>query len=142
MNVKHLTASADNQRLIYILAAGFVVTSAAGNCLLRFALESVGDIFSVEPLTYTYALLNGWFILGLVLLGACFVLQLWLLSRADLTYVLPITSLSNVLIALIGAFLLHEKVSLYHWCGIGLIAAGVSIVGQPKSITSRVGRFL
>ena len=141
MNVKHLTASADKQRLIYILAAGFVVTSAAGNCLLRFALQSVGDILSLKALTYVYAVLNGWFLLGLVLLGACFVLQLWLLSCADLSYVLPITSLSNVLIALIGAFLLHEKVSLPHWCGVGLIAAGVGIVGRPKSITSRVERF-
>jgi drug/metabolite transporter (DMT)-like permease len=142
MNVKPLTISADKQRLIYILAAGFTVTSAAGNSLLRFALQSVGEIVSLNPLAYAHAFLNGWFLLGLILLGACFVLQLWLLSCADLTYVLPITSLSNVLIALIGAFLLHEKVSLPHWCGVGLIAAGVGIVGRPKSITSRVERFL
>jgi uncharacterized membrane protein len=142
MNAKQFTPSADNERLIYILAAGFIVTCAAGNSLLRFALQSVGEIVSVNPLSYTHAFLNGWFLLGLILLGACFLLQLWLLSCADLTYVLPITSLSNVLIALIGAFLLHEKVSLSHWCGVGLITAGVSIVGRPKSITSRVERFL
>jgi drug/metabolite transporter (DMT)-like permease len=142
MNVQHLTTSPDKQRLIYVLAAGFTLTSAAGNSLLRFALQSVGEIVSLDPLAYASAFLNGWFLLGFILLAANFVLQLWLLSCADLSYVLPITSLSNVLIALIGAFLLHEKVSLSHWCGVVLIAAGVSIVGRPESITGRVERFL
>jgi len=130
-----------NHRLIYILAAAVIVTSAAGNSLLRFGLKSAGEIVSLNPAAYTVAFFNGWFLLGMALLTAWFVLQLWLLSCADLTYVLPITSLSYVLVALIGAFLLHEKVSLLHWCGVGLIATGVVVVGRPTSLTGQVERL-
>jgi len=49
-----------------------------------------------------------------------------LLSRVDLSYVLPVTSISYVLTALMGKFLLHEPVSTERWIGIGLVVLGVT----------------
>ena len=46
------------------------------------------------------------------------------LSWADLTYVLPATSLGYVLLALIAKFLLHEQVTTMRWLGIAMISAG------------------
>ena len=64
----------------------------------------------------------------MVLLIVWLVSQLSLLSRVDLSCVLPVTSVSYVLTALMGEFLLHERVSTERWIGIGLIGLGVSLV--------------
>ena len=57
------------------------------------------------------------------------------LSWADLTYVLPATSLGYVLLALIAKFVLHEQVTFLRWIGIGLIAVGVSFVASGPELT-------
>jgi drug/metabolite transporter (DMT)-like permease len=57
------------------------------------------------------------------------------LSWADLTYVLPATSLGYVLLALIAKFFLHEQVTATRWLGIGLISAGVGFVTQGPALT-------
>ena len=57
------------------------------------------------------------------------------LSWADLTYVLPATSLGYVLLAIIAKFALHEQVSLTRWLGILLISAGVGFVTRGPALT-------
>jgi drug/metabolite transporter (DMT)-like permease len=57
------------------------------------------------------------------------------LSWADLTYVLPATSLGYVLVALVAHFGFHEVISWTRWLGIGLIAAGVGFVAAGPSVT-------
>ncbi len=52
------------------------------------------------------------------------------LSWADLTYVLPATSLSYVVVALIALIGFHEEMSPTRWLGIALIAAGVGFVAD------------
>lgn len=54
--------------------------------------------------------------------------RLTLLSWADLSYVLVITSFSYVLTAVAGAVGLNEKVTWIHWIGICLITLGVVLV--------------
>ena len=58
------------------------------------------------------------------------------LSWADLTYVLPATSLGYVLLALVAKFALHEQVSPMRWVGIALITGGVGFVAGGPSLTS------
>jgi drug/metabolite transporter (DMT)-like permease len=50
------------------------------------------------------------------------------LSWADLSYVVPVTAVGYVLVALVGRWLLNEQISARRWTGIGLIVAGVSLV--------------
>jgi drug/metabolite transporter (DMT)-like permease len=57
------------------------------------------------------------------------------LSWADLTYVLPATSLGYVLLALVARFVLHEHVSPLRWLGIALITGGVGFVAGGPSLT-------
>ena len=56
-----------------------------------------------------------------------------LLSWADLSYVLPVTSVGYVLVALIGKVLLHEAITGRRWAGIVLIMAGVALVSGQRS---------
>jgi drug/metabolite transporter (DMT)-like permease len=57
------------------------------------------------------------------------------LSWADLTYVLPATSLGYVLLALVARFVLHEHVSPLRWLGIVLITGGVGFVAGGPELT-------
>jgi drug/metabolite transporter (DMT)-like permease len=76
-----------------------------------------------------------WILGGIALLILFFCTYITALSWADLTYVLPATALSYVLMALLAKVFLHEQVTLAHWLGIGLITAGVGFVATGPSIT-------
>jgi drug/metabolite transporter (DMT)-like permease len=81
------------------------------------------------------AILNPWVAAGILLLLAFFSCYMAALSWADLTYVLPATSLGYVLVALIAHFNFHEEISPTRWLGIALIAAGVGFVAAGPSFT-------
>ncbi|MBZ5663629.1 MAG: DMT family transporter [Acidobacteriia bacterium] len=81
------------------------------------------------------AILNPWVATGILLLLAFFSCYMSALSWADLTYVLPATSLGYVLVALIAHFSFHEVISPTRWIGISLIAAGVGFVAAGPSVT-------
>jgi len=66
--------------------------------------------------------------------------NLTLLSRADLSYVLPVTSVSYVLIAIMGQLVLHERVDTFRWIGIAMITLGVMLVGRTPARTTPVVR--
>src|SRR4030081_2572652 len=92
--------------------------------------------FSLHTLSgLLLALLNPWVATGILLLLTFFACYMSALSWADLTYVLPATSLAYVLVALIGHFRLHEEISPTRWLGIALIAAGVGFVAAGPSVT-------
>jgi drug/metabolite transporter (DMT)-like permease len=82
------------------------------------------------------AVLNPWVAVGIVLLLAFFAAYMNALSWADLTYVLPATSLGYVLLALVAKFALHEEVSPLRWLGIALISGGVGFVAGGPALTA------
>jgi len=70
-----------------------------------------------------------------------------LLSWADLSYVLPVTSIGYVVVALLGKVMLNEQITARRWAGIALIMAGVALVsggtpqtGRPASDAAEVSR--
>jgi drug/metabolite transporter (DMT)-like permease len=78
---------------------------------------------------------NPWVALGILCLLAFFSCYMSALSWADLTYVLPATSLGYVLVALVGHFALHELISPTRWLGIMMIAIGVGFAATGPSIS-------
>jgi drug/metabolite transporter (DMT)-like permease len=81
---------------------------------------------------------NPWIVLGILFLIAFFAAYMSALSWADLTYVLPATSIGYVVLALIAKFVLHEQVTMLRWVGILLISAGVSFVAGGPALTPRL----
>jgi uncharacterized membrane protein len=80
-------------------------------------------------------LFDPWVAVGVALLILWMLSRMALLSWADLTYVLPVTSIGYVLNALLGRFLLSEEISPQRWAGTLLIVAGTTLVslGSPSS---------
>src|SRR6202022_315657 len=114
-----------------------VASNVLGNFTLSRGLHEVGRLVSFSPWPYIHAFVNPLVVLGVLLLIVWLISQLSLLSRVDLSYVLPVTSVTYVLTALMGEFLLHERVSTERWIGIGLIGLGVSLVVRTVPRTAR-----
>jgi len=115
-----------------------IASNVLGNFTLSRGLHEVGRLVSFSPWPYIHAFVNPLVVLGVLLLIVWLISQLALLSRVDLSYVLPVTSVSYVLTALMGEFLLHERISTERWVGIGLIGLGVSLVARTVPRTAPV----
>jgi drug/metabolite transporter (DMT)-like permease len=120
------------------VTALLVASNVLGNFTLSRGLHEVGRLVSFSPWPYIHAFVNPLVVLGVLLLIVWLISQLSLLSRVDLSYVLPVTSVSYVLTALMGEFLLHERVSPKRWIGIALIGMGVSLVVRTVPRTAPV----
>ena len=103
--------------------------------MLSHGMKQVGSISLHHLQGVILAVLNPWVAIGIALLLAFFASYMNALSWADLTYVLPATSLGYVLLALIARFVLHEQVSASRWVGIALISGGVGFVAGGPALT-------
>ena len=120
----------------YLVLAGVTVFAAAGDSMLSHGMKQTGNISLHHLQGIILALLNPWVAVGILLLLAFFAAYMNALSWADLTYVLPATSLGYVLLALVAKFALHEQVSPLRWLGIALISGGVGFVAGGPALTS------
>ncbi len=127
-------ASAWKTRLMVALV---VVSNAVGNFALGWGVkhQSPSSGFLGPILT----LFNPWVAAGILLLTLWTLSRMALLSWADLSYVLPVTSIGYVLSALLAMAFLGEQIPLTRWAGILLIVAGTAIVGftQPATTAQR-----
>jgi drug/metabolite transporter (DMT)-like permease len=130
------TETAVGLRKTRALTIAVVILQVVGNVALSRGLHPMGPLVSLSPWPYLRALANPWVAGGVLILALWMLLNLTLLSRADLSYVLPVTSLSYILIALMGHFLLHERVSMLRWVGTVMITSGVAIVGRTPTRTT------
>jgi drug/metabolite transporter (DMT)-like permease len=119
----------------YLVLAGITVFSTLGDSLLARGMKQIGGVSLHDIHGLLLAVLNPSVAFGIVLLVAFFASYMSALSWADLTYVLPATSLGYVLIALVARFAFHEAISPARWLGIVLITAGVGFVAAGPSLT-------
>lgn len=120
----------------YLVLAGITVFAAAGDSMLSHGMKQAGAISIHHLQSVIFALTNPFVAIGILLLLAFFASYMNALSWADLTYVLPATSLGYVLLALVARFALHEQISLLRWAGIALISGGVGFVAGGPALTS------
>jgi len=108
----------------WICATIVVFSNVFGNFFLKKGMPRELP----TPWSYITVLFQPWVALGVVLLVLWMMSRMTLLSWADLSYVLPVTAIGYVLVALVGRVFLHEQISLKRWAGIALIVAGVALV--------------
>lgn len=132
----------------WLCAAVVIFSNVSGNFFLKRGMPAE----LATPLEYITVLFRPMVSVGVLLLILWLASRMALLSWADLSYVLPVTSIGYVLVALAGHLWLHEEISDRRWLGIGLIMAGVALVSggtspqttkpaeQPKAQAAGVGR--
>jgi uncharacterized membrane protein len=104
----------------WLLTAVVVVTNVLGNLLLSIGVKEPNVAVGV---------------LGVTLLIAWTLSRITLMSWADLSYILPVTSVGYILTALAGKFFLAEQISATRWCGTLLIVAGMAVVSRTEPAT-------
>jgi drug/metabolite transporter (DMT)-like permease len=111
-----------------------VLSNAFGDFFMKRGIPASAGLGT--PLEYVAVLFHPWVAAGVVLLILWQLSRMALLSWADLSYVLPVTSIGYVIVALIGKLLLNEAISPQRWAGILLIMAGVALVGAGTAIST------
>jgi drug/metabolite transporter (DMT)-like permease len=119
----------------YLILAIVTLTSALGDTFLDVGMKQMGPVSLHHLSTLLVALKLPWILAGIVLLLGFFASYLTALSWADVTFVLPATSLAYVVVALLSRFWLHEQITPARWLGIFCIVAGVGFVTRGPSYT-------
>lgn len=119
----------------YLVLAAVVLFGSCGDVCLGRGMRDFGPVTAANWSHLSAALLDPWVLGGICLLLLFFGSYLSALSWADLTYVLPATALSYVVMALLAKVFLHENVTLQRWLGIALVTAGVGFVASGPSLT-------
>lgn len=116
----------------YIFIAMTVLLTVYGQLVLKWQVDIAGplpDGITGKLVFLAHALLNPWVISGL---GAAFVAALcWMLalSKLPISTAYPFTAAAFVLIVFGGAWLFAEPLSTMKLIGVGLIVAGVVLMG-------------
>src|ERR1700676_120438 len=124
-----------------VLTLVVIFANVAGNFSLTWGMRRTGPGVFESPFGYITWRFDPWVALGGCLLLVWMLSQMALLSWADLSYVLPVTSAGYVLAAIAGRLFLQERISTGRWTGILLIMSGVVLVGRTAhSTTGELGR--
>jgi len=113
----------------HVLTAFVVLTNVLGNFFLSWGLKHQPIELGISPLHYIRAIFSPAVLLGTTLLVFWLLSRMTLLGWADLSYVLPVTSIGYVFTVLIGRYFFGEQVSWQRWLGTVLIVTGMILVG-------------
>jgi drug/metabolite transporter (DMT)-like permease len=116
--------------LLILLIA--LVFEAIGVVFLSQGLKQIGDVSKVTPREIVRVIQRGAtnpnVLLGVFFEALFFAGLLILMSRSDVSFIWPLTSLGFVLTTLAARFILHEQVPGLRWGGVLLIMLGAALI--------------
>jgi drug/metabolite transporter (DMT)-like permease len=117
-----------------LLVVVAVVLGGAGHVMLSKGIRPVGDLTEAPSGRLggmvARALSSPWLVVGVLLQALFFFVYLALLSRTDVSQLLPLTALDYIVVALLAHWFLGEIITPARWAGIGLICVGVALVSR------------
>ncbi len=134
MNRRNRVESCDIRS--YGLIAAVVLVKPFSNLLFAAGVKAFPHALAGNPATYLRALFEPLVALGVGLQIFWLLGRMALLSRADLSFVLPATSLGYALSAILAKVFLAEQITNQHWLGILLICFGSAFVGATRLNTT------
>jgi drug/metabolite transporter (DMT)-like permease len=118
--------------VMLVLVAGLL--GGTGHVLLAKGMKTIGDLTEAPAERVggmvSNVISNPWVLAGVVLQASFFFLYLTLLSRADVSKVLPMTAVDYIVVAVLAQVLLAEPVTPARGAGIGFIILGVFLVSR------------
>jgi uncharacterized membrane protein len=118
--------------LCFVVGAGTM-----GELCISRGMKRVGEVQNFSPRNLLCVILQviqvKWIWLGFSLEATAFFSLLWVLSFANVSMVVPVTSMSYAAGALGGKIFLREKVTPERWSGILLVTVGVILVLVGRS---------
>jgi drug/metabolite transporter (DMT)-like permease len=120
---------------VWLLTAFVIAANVVGNFALSWGMKHPSG-YTPTGLAFLDSLLHPWVLVGIVLLATWTLSRITLLSWADLSFVLPVTSVGYVLNAFVGHFAYGESVSWVRWVGTACILSGTVLTGMTPTRSS------
>jgi uncharacterized membrane protein len=120
-----------------LLTAFVVITNVLGNFSMSWGMKHQSVDLGLSPLAYIRLIFTPWVLLGTLLLILWLLSRMTLLGWADLSYVLPVTSIAYVMSAVLGKVFFGEQVTWQRWLGTGFIMLGIVFVGLTSANTTK-----
>lgn len=118
-----------------LMIALVVLGGSVGDVFITKGMKQVGEIATLNARELLRiagrTLTNKWFLVGVFFMALSFFSFLAVLSWADLSLVLPATSISFVITTIGAKLYLQEKISPVRWAGIVLVCIGVTLISLP-----------
>ena len=112
------------------------MTNVLGNFSMSWGMKHQAADLGSSPLAYIRLIFTPWVLLGTTLLILWLLSRMTLLGWADLSYVLPVTSIGYVLSAVLGKVFFGELVTWQRWLGTAFIVVGIIFVGLTAANTT------
>lgn len=116
---------------VVILSIFTTLLITSGQVLWKIGIQKAGGFYLPEQSIFENVfriLFNGWVFSGFVVYAAATGFFMWLISKFDISLIIPITSVAFIYSLLAGYFIFHEQISLVRVFGVLLIIAGVFFV--------------
>jgi drug/metabolite transporter (DMT)-like permease len=121
--------------MTFLMILANVLSTSAGDVFITRGMKQVGEISTLQVRVLLgiagRVLSNGSFLAGVFLMAVSFFSFITVLSWADMSLVVPLSSLAYVVSTVGARTILKEKVSLLRWAGILLVCAGAALVSLP-----------
>jgi drug/metabolite transporter (DMT)-like permease len=118
-----------------MMIAIVVLGGSAGDVFITKGMKQIGEISTVHPgelaRVALKVLANVNFLIGIFFMACSFFAFLAVLSWADLSFVLPATSLSFVITTIGAKFILNEEITRLRLAGTLLVCVGVALISLP-----------
>ncbi|MBI2217907.1 MAG: EamA family transporter [Candidatus Rokubacteria bacterium] len=118
----------------FVLVLIAAVLGGTGHVMLATGMKTIGDL--TEAPSHRVGgmvgrtLSNPWVLLGVLLQATFFAMYLTLLSRDDVSKILPMMAIDYIVVVLLAQVVLGEAITPGRWLGVGLIVAGVTMVSR------------
>jgi drug/metabolite transporter (DMT)-like permease len=117
---------------VYVALFIAALAGAIGETFFSYGMRSFGAMDWTKPSRILDLILvvarNPYILTGVVFAAGFFYLYLTALSWVDLSYAMPLTSLSFVFATIFARYALDEHVSWHRWVGTAVIVIGISLV--------------
>jgi uncharacterized membrane protein len=120
-----------------LLTVFVVATNVLGNFSMSWGMKHQTAELGLSPFIYIRLIFTPWVLLGTALLILWLLSRMTLLGWADLSYVLPVTSIGYVLSAVLGKVFFGEQVTWQRWLGTAFIVVGIVFVGLTTANTTQ-----
>jgi transporter family protein len=113
--------------IVFCTAASDVLIARGARQVKRLSVFKLSEIAVITP----RILSNVSLLSGVLMAAASFFAFLIVLSWADLSLVLPATSLSYVIATVGSKIILRERINRLRWTGTFFVCAGVALISLP-----------
>ena len=122
-----------NKMIVYVYISVMLIAVVSGQLVLKHGLSRLGEMptkLSDGAAFLFTALLNPMVILSLALAFIAALAWIAAVSKVELSFAYPFTSLGYIFVLLLSSLIFKEQIPAVRWIGVVIIGIGVFIVAR------------